>query len=137
MHENSFSVFLGIIGGFLSYCFDVSPMFEVLLWAITLDIIIGVMASFINVKLVFNSKRMTKGICKKIVLLSLVAFSHQLDMMMQADIICRTVTCFFIANEGLSCLENAGKCGLRLPKILEDSLEQVKGLTNNDGNKKT
>ena len=137
MHENSLSVFLGIIGGFLSYCFDVSPMFEVLLWAITLDIIIGVMASFINVKLTFNSKRMTKGICKKVVLLSLVAFSHQLDMMMQTDIICRTVTCFFIANEGLSCLENAGKCGLRLPKILEDSLEQVKGLTNNDGNKKT
>lgn len=137
MHENPSSVILGIIGGFLSYCFDVSPMFEVLLWAITLDIIIGVMASFINVKLTFNSKRMTKGICKKIVLLSLVAFSHQLDMMMQTDIICRTVTCFFIANEGLSCLENAGKCGLRLPKILEDSLEQVKGLTNNDGNKKT
>lgn len=137
MHENSFSVILGIIGGFLSYCFDVSPMFEVLLWAITLDIIIGVMASFINVKLVFNSKRMTKGICKKIVLLSLVAFSHQLDVMMQTDIICRTVTCFFIANEGLSCLENAGKCGLKLPKILENSLEQVKGLTNNDGHKKT
>lgn len=136
MHENSFSVILGIIGGFLSYCFDVSPMFHVLLWAITLDIFIGVMASFINIKLAFNSKRMMRGICKKIVLLSLVAFSHQLDMMLQTDIICRTVTCFFIANEGLSGLENAGKCGLKLPKILEDSLEQVKGLSN-DGNKKT
>lgn len=136
MHENSFSVILGIIGGFLSYCFDVSPMFHVLLWAITLDIFIGVMASFINVKLTFNSKRMMRGICKKIVLLSLVAFSHQLDIMLQTDIICRTVTCFFIANEGLSCLENAGKCGLKLPKILEDSLEQVKGLSN-DGHKKT
>ena len=136
MHENSFSVILGIIGGFLSYCFDVSPMFHVLLWAITLDIFIGVIASFINIKLTFNSKRMMRGICKKIVLLSLVAFSHQLDMMLQTDIICRTVTCFFIANEGLSCLENAGKCGLKLPKILEDSLEQVKGLSN-DGHKKT
>lgn len=136
MHENSFSVILGIIGGFLSYCFDVSPMFHVLLWAITLDIFIGVMASFINIRLTFNSKRMMRGICKKIVLLSLVAFSHQLDTMLQTDIICRTVTCFFIANEGLSCLENAGKCGLKLPKILEDSLEQVKGLSN-DGHKKT
>ncbi len=136
MHENSFSVILGIIGGFLSYCFDASPMFHALLWAITLDIFIGVMASFINIKLTFNSKRMMRGICKKIVLLSLVAFSHQLDMMLQTDIICRTVTCFFIANEGLSCLENAGKCGLKLPKILEDSLEQVKGLSN-DGHKKT
>lgn len=136
MHEHSFSAILGIIGGFLSYCFDVSPMFHVLLWAITLDIFIGVMASFINIKLTFNSKRMMRGICKKIVLLSLVAFSHQLDMMLLTDIICRTVTCFFIANEGLSCLENAGKCGLKLPKILEDSLEQVKGLSN-DGHKKT
>ena len=136
MHENSFSAILGIIGGFLSYCFDVSPMFHVLLWAITLDIFIGVMASFINIRLTFNSKRMMRGICKKIVLLSLVAFSHQLDVMLQTDIICRTVTCFFIANEGLSCLENAGKCGLKLPKILEDSLEQVKGLSN-DGHKKT
>lgn len=136
MHENSFSVVLGVVGGFLSYCFDISPMFEVLLWAITLDIIIGVMASFINVRLQFNSKRMTKGICKKIVLLSLVAFSHQLDIMMQTDIICRAVTCFFVANEGLSCLENAGKCGLKLPKILANSLEQLKGVTDNDKYKK-
>lgn len=137
MHENSFSVVLGVVGGFLSYCFDISPMFEVLLWAITLDIIIGVMASFINVRLQFNSKRMTKGICKKIVLLSLVAFSHHLDIMMQTDIICRTVTCFFIANDGLSCLENAGKCGLKLPKMLANSLEQLKGVTGNDKYKKT
>ncbi len=137
MHENSFSVVLGVVGGFLSYCFDISPMFEVLLWAITLDIIIGVMASFINVRLQFNSKRMTKGICKKIILLSLVAFSHHLDIMMQTDIICRTVTCFFIANDGLSCLENAGKCGLKLPKILANSLEQLKGVTDNDKHKKT
>lgn len=137
MHENSISVFLGVVGGFLSYCFDISPMLEVLLWAITLDIVIGVIASFINVRLQFNSKRMTKGICKKIVLLSLVAFSHQLDIMMQTDIICRTGTCFFIANEGLSCLENAGKCGLKLPKILVNSLEQLKGVTDNDKHKKT
>ena len=137
MHENSFSVVLGVVGGFLSYCFDISPMFEVLLWAITLDIIIGVMASFINPRLHFNSKRMTKGICKKIVLLTLVAFSHQLDILMLTDVICRTVTCFFIANEGFSCLENAGKCGVKLPKILANSLEQLKGLTDDDRHKKT
>ena len=137
MHENSFSVVLGVVGGFLSYCFDISPMFEVLLWAITLDIIIGVMASFINPRLQFNSKRMTKGICKKIVLLTLVAFSHQLDILMLTDVICRTVTCFFIANEGFSCLENAGKCGVKLPKILANSLEQLKGITDDNKHKKT
>lgn len=137
MHENSLSVFIGVVGGFLSYCFDISPMFEVLLWTITLDIIIGVIASFINYRLHFNSKRMTKGICKKIVLLTLVAFSHQLDILMLTNVICHTVTCFFIANEGFSCLENAGKCGVKLPKILLNSLEQLKGLTDDDGHKKT
>lgn len=132
MHENSLSVFIGVAGGFLSYCFDVSPMLEVLLWAVSLDIIVGVMASFINPRLRFNSKRMTRGLCKKLVLLSLVAFSHHLDIMMQTDIICRTVTCFFIANEGFSVLENSGKCGIPLPKILANSLEQLKGVTNNN-----
>lgn len=136
MHENSLSVFLGVIGGFLSYCFDISPMFNVLLWAMTLDIIVGVMASFINTKLTFNSKKMTKGICKKLVILTLVAFSHQLDVLLLTDVICRSVTCFFIANEGLSVLENAGKCYLPIPKVLSNSLEQLKGLTQDDGHKK-
>ena len=137
MHENTLGVFLAIVGGFLSYCFGVSPMLEVLLWATALDIFTGVAASFINPILQFNSKRMTKGLCKKLVLLSLTAFSHKLDVMLNTDIICRTVTCFFIANEGLSCLENAGKCGLKLPKMLANSLEQLKGTTNNDRNYKT
>lgn len=137
MNENFFGVFLAIVGGFLSYCFDVSPMLEVLVWATTLDIFTGVAASFINTRLQFNSKRMTKGLCKKLVLLSLTAFSHKLDLMLNTDIIYSTVMYFFIANEGLSCLENAGKCGLKFPKALANSLEQLKGITTDDRNKKT
>lgn len=132
MHENSLSVVLGIIGGFLSYCFGVSPFFEALLWAITIDLIVGILASFIHPRLMFNSKRLAKGICKKIIILTLVAFSHQLDIMLNLDAICRTVTCFFIASDGLSILENAGKCGLPIPNILVKSLEQIKELSDND-----
>ena len=128
MNENSISIIIGVVGGFLSYCFDISPMFSVLLWAISLDLIVGVLASFIHPKLYFNSKRFTKGICKKIVILTLVAFSHQLDMMLHMDVICRTVTCFFIASDGLSILENAGKCGIPIPNVLAKSLEQLKEL---------
>lgn len=132
MNENSASILLGVIGGFLSYCFDVSPFFHVLLWAIGIDLFVGIFASFINEKLQFNSKRLTKGICKKIVILTLVAFSHQLDVMLQLNVICRTVTCFFIASDGLSILENAAKCGIPIPKILANSLEQLKELNEND-----
>lgn len=133
MHDNQISVIIGVVGGFLSYAFGVNEHLEVLLWAITLDIIVGVLASFVNEKLMFNSRKMYKGIVKKVVILTLVMFAHQLDIMMKTDdIIAKTVTWFFIANEGLSVLENAGKCGITLPKILKSSLEQLKGLTNDD-----
>lgn len=117
-----------VLISFLSYCFGINPALEFLLWAITLDIFIGVLASFINPRLYFNSRKMFRGIAKKIILLSIVAFSHQLDQLMHTDIICLTTTYYFIINEGLSCLENAGKCGLKLPKIIRTSLEQLKGL---------
>lgn len=129
MNENSLSIVCGVIGGFLSYCFDISPFFHVLLFAMSVDIIVGVLASFIHPRLMFNSKRLAKGICKKIIILTLVAFSHQLDTMLHLDVICRTVTCFFIASDGLSIIENAAKCNLPIPKILLKSLEQVKELS--------
>lgn len=136
MHENSLSMIVGIVGGFLSYCFNISPFFEVLLWAMTIDIIVGVLASFIHPRLMFNSKRLTKGICKKIIILTLVAFSNHLDIMLNLDIICRSVTCFFIASDGLSILENCAKCQLPIPKILLKSLEQVKELSGTNEHEK-
>lgn len=128
MHDNTLSIIIGIIGGVLSYCFDVSPFFHVLLWAMAGDLLTGIIASFVNEKLKFNSKRLSKGICKKIVILTLVAFSHQLDMMLQLNVICRTVTIFFIASDGLSILENSAKCNVPIPKILTKSLEQLEEL---------
>lgn len=129
--QNSETLTIGatVLISFLSYCFGINPALEFLLWAITLDIFIGVLSSFINPKLYFNSRKMFRGIAKKIILLSIVAFSHQLDQLMHTDIICLTTTYYFIINEGLSCLENAGKCGLKLPKIIQTSLEQLKGIT--------
>lgn len=137
MHENSITVICGVIGGFISYAFGINEDLEFLIWAITLDIIIGVLATFVNPRLRFNSRKMYKGIVKKIVMLTLVMFSHQLDQMMHTDgIVAKTCTWFFIANEGFSVLENAGKCGIKLPAILANSLEQLKGITN-EHNKKS
>lgn len=132
MNDNSISFIIGVTGGFLSYCFDISPFFHVLLWAMALDLLTGIIASFVNEKLMFNSKRLSKGICKKIIILSLVAFSHQLDMMLHLEVICSTVTFFFIGSDGLSVLENCGKCNIPLPQVLIKSLEQVKELGSND-----
>lgn len=132
-HSEVCQLGISVLISFLSYCFGVvTPALELLLWCICLDIFVGVLASFVNPRLYFNSRKMFKGLVKKIVLLSIVAFSKHLDIMMNTDIICMTTCYFFIINEGMSVLENAGKCGLKLPKIIENSLEQLKGLTNNE-----
>lgn len=136
MHNIDHTIILSIVISFLSYCFGVvTPQIEMLLWCIALDIFVGVLASFVNPRLMFNSRKMFRGIAKKIVLLSMVAFAHHLDIMMNTEMIGLTTTYFFIINEGFSVLENAGKCGLQLPKILATSLEQLKGMTNDDNKK--
>lgn len=129
-HSEVGQIGITVLISFLSYCFGVvTAQIELLLWCICLDIFVGVLASFINPRLYFNSRKMFRGIAKKIVLLSIVAFAHHLDIMMNTDVIGMTCCYFFIINEGMSVLENAGKCGIKLPKIIENSLEQLKGLT--------
>lgn len=136
MHENTFTVISSIVLSFLSYCFGVvSPALEFLLWCVVLDVFVGVLACFVNPKLTFNSRKMTRGLVKKVILLSIVAFSKHLDLLMHTDMICMTTTYFFIVNESLSILENCGKAGLKLPKIIENSLEQLKELSNIDEHK--
>lgn len=136
MHNIDHTIILSVVVSFLSYCFGiVTPQIEMLLWCITLDIFVGVLASFINPKLMFNSRKMFKGITKKVVLLSLVAFAHHLDIMMNTEMIGLSTCYFFIINEGMSILENAVKCGLTVPPIIRNSLEQLKGMSNNDNKK--
>lgn len=136
MHNIDHTIILSVVISFLSYCFGiVTPQIEMLLWCIALDIFVGVLASFINPRLMFNSRKMFKGITKKIVLLSLVAFAHHLDIMMNTEMIGLSTCYFFIINEGMSILENAVKCGLDVPPIVKNSLEQLKGMNNNDNKK--
>lgn len=136
MHNIDHTIILSVIISFLSYCFGVvTPQLELLIWAISLDIFIGVLASFINPNLMFNSRKMFKGVAKKIVLMTLVCLAHQLDHMMGTEMISLSSCYFFIVNEVMSILENACKCGLDVPPIIKNSLEQLKGM-NNDVNKK-
>lgn len=136
MHNIDHTIILSVIISFLSYCFGVvTPQLELLIWAISLDIFIGVLASFINPNLMFNSRKMFKGVAKKIVLMTLVCLAHQLDHMMGTEMIALSSCYFFIVNEVMSILENACKCGLDVPPIIRNSLEQLKGM-NNDVNKK-
>ena len=69
-----------------------------------------------------------KGIAKKIMIMALVIVGHVLDAhVIGGGAVCRSaVIGFYIANEGISILENAATIGLPLPKKLVDVLIQLR-----------
>ena len=74
-----------------------------------------------------------KGLTRKFLILVIIIVAVLLDRLMGMDNwFFRTLVCYFyIANEGLSILENATVLGLPLPDKLKEALEQLK-----QGNKK-
>lgn len=104
---------------------------QILITVIVLDYITGICKAIYNKKM--NSKAGTKGIIKKIGYLIVVAVAVELDRITGNTGAIRTlVIYFFVANEGISILENWGGMGLPLPQKLTDTLEQLK----NDNNPK-
>ena len=98
---------------------------EVLLVAMVIDYITGVLAAYINPHMALNSQKGFKGICKKIIIILLVALAHELDKMTGQLLVQTMVVWFFIGNEGLSIIENAAKAGLPIPQKLRETLEQL------------
>lgn len=91
-----------------------------------IDYITGVASAIYNKKL--SSKIGFKGIIKKFSYLCIVALSVVIDNLISQDGVIRTlVIYFFVANDGLSIIENMAQMDIKLPKKLVDSLEQIKG----------
>ena len=98
---------------------------QTLLIVIVLDYITGICKAIYNKKI--NSSVGLKGIMKKVGYLIIVAVAVILDRIAGNTGAIRTlVIYFFVANEGISILENWGGMSLPLPKKLTDTLEQLK-----------
>lgn len=98
---------------------------KTLLIIIALDYLTGVCDAIANKEI--NSKIGAKGIIKKVGYLIIVAVSVQLDQIVgDTGAIRNLVIYFFVANEGISILENWGSMGLPLPEKVMEVLEQLK-----------
>lgn len=98
---------------------------KTLLIIIALDYLTGVCDAIANKKI--NSKIGAKGIIKKVGYLIIVAVSVQLDQIVgDTGAIRNLIIYFFVANEGISILENWGSMGLPLPEKVMEVLEQLK-----------
>lgn len=68
-----------------------------------------------------------KGIFKKVLIFALVGVGHILDtrVIVAGSVLRTAVIFFYLSNEGISLLENAGYLGLSIPKKLKSILEQL------------
>ena len=118
-------VFAGL-GGVLAYLFGPwdAPIM-VLLGVVAMDYLTGVACAAVAKELC--STVGFKGLLKKVFIFILVALAAMLDKLVPAtNGAVRSAVCmFYIANEGISILENAGRLGLPLPEALKSMLAKL------------
>lgn len=127
---NNLKIIINSIGSVLlsitSYLFGgLDSSFLILVVFLITDYISGVSKAiyFKNI----NSRIGIKGIIKKIGYLSIVVLAVGMDKVMGSGTAIRSlIIYFFIANEGISILENWGSMGLPLPKKIFAVLEILK-----------
>lgn len=112
----------GWLGYFLGGC---DGLILALLAFVVIDYITGVMCAIADKKL--SSAVGFKGICRKVLIFLLVGIANILDVhIIGTGSILRTAVIFFyISNEGVSLLENAGHLGLPIPVKIKAVLEQL------------
>lgn len=126
MKEDIFCAVFASLGTFLIYLFggfDVAM--QSLLIAIVLDYISGLIKAYNNK--VLSSKIGFRGIVKKLGILVLVMIAVIVDRITGGTGAIRTlIIYYFVANEGLSIIENLGEAGLPIPKVLKNALKNLK-----------
>jgi len=99
-------------------------MLRVLVLFVAIDYVVGVTAAWYEKKL--SSEAGAKGIIKKFLLFVIVALAFQIDRAISQEIFRNLAIWFYMANEALSIIENAGRCGVPIPAFLKAALEQMK-----------
>ena len=114
------------VGGWIGYFMGgMDGMLIALIVFMVLDYITGLMCAVMDKNL--SSAVGFRGICKKVLILMLVGVANIMDVHVigTGSALRGAVVCFYLANEGLSLLENAAHIGLPVPQRLKDVLAQL------------
>ena len=117
-----FTAIGGWLGYFLGGCDGL--LIALVVFAVA-DYITGVMCAISDKKL--SSAVGFKGICRKVIIFMLVGIAHMIDVNIIAtgSVLRTAVIVFYLSNEGVSLMENAGHLGLPIPEKLKIVLEQL------------
>ena len=107
---------------------EYDTMMVTLLLFMCADYISGILCGISNKEL--SSEVGFKGIAKKIMILLLVGATNLLGQATGIEGLRYIVISFYLANEGISIIENASILGLPVPQKIKDVLEQLKNTSN-------
>lgn len=123
---NTIQLIFSAVGGWLGYFLGgCDGLLYALIAFVVIDYITGVMCAIINKQLF--SEVGFKGIFRKVLIFLLVGIANIIDVqVIGTGAVLRTAVIFFyISNEGVSLLENAGHLGLPIPEKIKTVLEQL------------
>ena len=129
---------LGIIGGFISGLFGGwSTALTTLVIFMGLDYVTGWIVAGVFHKSpktatgTLESRAGWKGLAKKLTSLAFVWVGYRLDIMSGQPIVKDAVCLFFICNEALSIVENAGLMGIPIPPAIKKIIDVLQSKEEN------
>ena len=122
---NDISIVFGLVGGFVcNFLGGWDLLLKSIVILMVLDYVTGLLKSIYNKKL--SSEVGFKGIIKKIIIFIVIATAYVVQCILGDKIPLREITIlFFIANEGISLIENASEF-VPIPEKLKEVLIQLR-----------
>ena len=123
---NTIQLIFTAIGGWLGYFLvGCDGLVIALVVFAAADYLTGVMCAVYERKL--SSEVSFRGICRKVLIFVMVGIANILDVQVigNGSILRTAIIFFYISNEGISLLENAGRLGLPIPEKLKMVLKQL------------
>ena len=119
---NTIQLIFAGVGGWLGYFLGGC---DGLLYALIAFVVVDYICAAADKKL--SSEVGFRGIAKKVLIFLLVGIANILDVQVigTGSVLRTAVIFFYISNEGVSLLENAGHLGLPIPEKLKEILEQL------------
>ncbi len=134
---NWIQVALAAVGGTLGWFLgELDGFLYALIAFVVIDYLTGVMCAVVDKKL--SSAVGFKGIFKKVLIFVMVGIGNIIDVQVlgQAGVLRTAVIFFYLSNEGVSMLENAGHLGLPIPQKLKDVLAQLHDRSGSNSDRK-
>lgn len=119
----------GLVGALVAALGGWSEDLTTLLWFMGTDFLLGLAIAAFWKKSnksetgALSSWSAWKGLCKKGTYLLIILIANRLDVTIGVSYIRTAVIIAFIANEGISIIENLGVMGIPFPQIMKDAIE--------------